>query len=406
VSIDAAPTVADHPIVPDRDPLTGLATRDQLVAHLEASVGRGAPLSVALVDVDGYRRIDESVAAIVLQSLASRMVGSVPAGGLIARIEADRFALVLDGLGEEQAGARLWELLGRLAEPLSIGGRELRITASAGLASLYQGATPDSLLRDADAALTRAKTTHRGGVVVAGDELHADAADLLAGEFCLYFQPIVHLSTGRLAGYEASPRLTRSGGGVLSPEPFLPAAEDARQAIVIGEWAIEAVIAELCDDLDLGVSINLSARHLAVEGLVDFVERTLHAHQVSARRLAFEVPETEVDAAAEVLAALRRLGCFVGLDCFGTDSSLGQLHRLAIDFIKLDRSLVEAIDNDSHARTFAATIVAIAQALGLATVAQGVERASLAEAMTAMGCEYGQGWHFGRPARGRRQAPR
>lgn len=172
--------------------------------------------------------------------------------------------------------------------------------------------------------------------------------------------------------------------------------------VPIGAWVIDAVITELQRDPKLRTSVNLSPRQLAVPGLANQVERRLAFHKVAASRLAFEVTETvlveDFEMATDALTRLRRLGCFVGLDDFGVGySSLSYLRRLPLDFIKLDRSLVEAIDSDPQARTIVAAIIALAQALSLTTIAEGVERASLVKPLTEMGCHYGQGWHFGHP---------
>jgi EAL domain-containing protein (putative c-di-GMP-specific phosphodiesterase class I) len=180
-------------------------------------------------------------------------------------------------------------------------------------------------------------------------------------------------------------------------------AEEAGLMVPIGEWVIDAVAKELRRDPGLRTSVNLSPRQLAIPGLADQVERVLTLNNVPASRMAFEVTETvlveDFEMATDALARLRRLGCAIGLDDFGVGySSLSYIQRLPLDFIKLDRSFVEAIDRDAQAHAIAATIIQLARTLSLTTVAEGVERESLAAALAEMGCDYGQGWYFGRPA--------
>jgi diguanylate cyclase (GGDEF)-like protein len=369
------------------------------------------------LDIDHFRRINEclghTVGDIVLRSLADRIAASVPTRSLVARFEGDTFVLALRDLNEDRVVPLVWELLGRIANPLFVAGHELRVTASAGIVREDPAATSESLLRDADAALSRAKTCRRGGVVVFSEHIRAQSANRIAleadlrraisrDEFRVYFQPVVRLATGKSEGGEALLRWARGGGEVLTPDAFVPVAEEAGLMVPIGEWVIEAVTKELRRDPSLRTSVNLSPRQLAVPGLADQVERRLAFHKVPASRLAFEVTETvlveDFEMATGALTRLRRLGCFVGLDDFGVGySSLSYLRRLPLDFIKLDRSLVEAIDSDSQARTIAASVIALARALSLTTIAEGVERASLIEPLADMGCLYGQGWLFGHP---------
>ena len=401
-----------------RDALTGLPNRNLLVAHLGAAVAGREPLSVVFVDVDHFRRINECVGHTVgdgvLRAVAGCIAGYLPAGSLAARFEGDTFALVLNDLDEEQALSLVRELLARVAVPLFVSGHELRVTASAGLVGRGASATPECLLRDADAALTQAKRCQRGGVVAFSERIRAHCLDRLAvesdlrhavarHELLLYFQPMVNLSGERPNWHEALLRWARRGGEVLAPVAFLDVAEESGLIMPIGEWVIAEVVMELERDPDLQSSLNLSARQLAVAGLADQVELLVEVHGVPAHQLAFEVTETALmenfDMANSTLTRIRRLGCLVGLDDFGVGySSPSYLNRLPVDFIKLDRSLVDAIDTDPQARTIAASFISLAKALSLATVAEGVERPSLIGPLVAMGCDYGQGWHFGRPA--------
>jgi diguanylate cyclase (GGDEF)-like protein/PAS domain S-box-containing protein len=398
-----------------RDPLTGLANRTLLVAHLGAAMAAGGRLQVVFVDVDHFRRINESIGHTVgdgvLRALAGRIASLVPPGGLAARFGGDTFVLVLNDLDEETALSVVYELLAGIADPLFVAGHELRVTASAGIVTGGRERTPECLLRDADAALTQAKRSQRGGVVAFSEQIRANCLDRLAvesdlrhaaarHELHLYFQPIISLSGDRPSWNEALLRWARNGGEIITPGAFLDVAEESGLIVPIGEWVIAEVVLEVQRDPSLRASLNLSARQLALPGLADQVERLVQVSQVAAHQLAFEVTETALmenfETATGTLDRLRRLGCLVGLDDFGVGySSLNYLHRLPVDFIKLDRSLVDAIDSDPQAKTIAASFISLAKALSLETVAEGIERPSLIGPLTAMGCDYGQGWHFG-----------
>lgn len=406
-----------------RDPLTGLGNRNVLVAHLGTALAQKVPLAVVFVDVDHFRRINESLGHTVgdgvLRAVAGRIANLVPPDAVAAHFGGDTFVLVLNNVGEPEALSLVEGLLGAIAAPLCVAGHELRVTASAGIVyssgtiNLSPVATPECLLRDADAALTQAKRCQRGGLVAFNEEIRAHCQDRLAIEadlrnavarrqLHLYFQPIVALAGDRPNWHEALLRWARPGGAILAPGAFLDVAEESGLIMPLGQWVIAEVVAEVERDPSLRASLNLSARQLAVPSLADQVERLLEGNEVAAHQLAFEVTETALmdnfDRATGTLSRLRQLGCLVGLDDFGVGySSLNYLHRLPVDFIKLDRSLVEAVDTDAQARTIAGALVSLAGALSLATVAEGIERPNLIGPLIEMGCDYGQGWHFGHP---------
>jgi len=398
------------------DPLTGLSNRNRLSDHLRVSIGTGPQTSVVFIEIDHFRRINASlghtIGDIVLRSIAGRIGAAVPSTSLVARFGGDTFVVVLEGVDEESTAALVWELLARIANPLFVSGYELRVTASAGIARQDASATHESLLRDADVALTRAKAFRRGGAVMFNEQMRTETAARLAleadlrraiqrGELRIHYQPVINFSSGEQEGSEALVRWQREGDEILGPIDFLPVAEEAGLIVAIGEWVLGAVLKDLQRDPERCASVNLSPRQLAVPGFSRQVERLLAVHDVAASRIAFEVTETvlveDFELASSVLSGLRRLGCFVGLDDFGAGySSLGYLRRLPLDFIKIDRSLIDAIDTDAQARTIVSSVVSLAKALSLVTIAEGVERESLVAPLFEMGCDYGQGWLFGR----------
>jgi len=401
-----------------RDPVTGLANRVALRDGLASEMAKDQALSVALIDLDHFKWINDclgrTVGDAVLEAAGARIASLVPGPGLVAHFDADTFVVVLVGLDPERAVRLVWELIRRLANPLFIAGHELRVGATAGVVVRDAAATSESIVRDADSALTRGKTRRRGGVVVFTEEMRTEAVDRLAmetdlrhavehDELILHFQPIVRLSSGAVEGCEALARWARHSGEQVSPATFIPLAEETGLIIPIGDWVLNTTVGVMRSGQFPRVSVNLSPRQLIDPGLPARIERLLGLHELRPEFLSFEVTEAVLvenfELATESLNRLRYLGCPVGLDDFGTGySSLSYLRRLPVDFLKLDIELVADVDTDHQAAKIADAIVSLARTLSLTTIAEGVERQSQADALDAMGCHYGQGWLFGRPA--------
>jgi EAL domain-containing protein (putative c-di-GMP-specific phosphodiesterase class I) len=221
-------------------------------------------------------------------------------------------------------------------------------------------------------------------------------------ELSLCLQPVVRLDTGRAEGSEALLRWTRPSGEQVSPDEFIPLAEETGLIIPIGDWMLRNALGAVRAGHTPRVSVNLSPRQLLYPGLPARVERLLRSHDLRPEQTAFEVTEAVVvenfELATACLNRLRQLGCPVGLDDFGSGySSLGYLRRLPLDFLKLDRQLVADIDTDPQAADIATMIAALARTLSLTTIAEGIERQPQADILAAAGCDYGQGWLFGRP---------
>ncbi len=378
-----------------QDPITSLPNRRSLLDRLHSEMTKVQPLAVAFIDVDHFRRINDSLGHrfgdMVLRAAASRLIPLVPADSVIAHFAADTFVVVLVGLESGRAFSLVWELVWALSSPLYVEGRELNLTATAGVALRDPATTPDSVLRDADAALTRAKSQRRGGVEVFNEEMRTMAVERLAmetelrhaiesDELDLFVQPVIALATREVEGGEALVRWMRRGGADVSPEVFIALAEETGLIISIGDWVLGKALGILRAGSVERLSVNLSPRQLLEPGFPARVERLLHMLEVSPGRLLFEVTETFVvdnfDLASEFLGSLRQMGCPVGLDDFGSGySSLGYLRRLPVDFLKLDRALVEDVDLDPQAARIAETIVALSHSLSLTTIAEGIERA-------------------------------
>lgn len=400
-----------------RDHITALPNRRSLLERLHVEVPKRQHLAVAFIDIDNFKRITDSLGHSfgdsVLRATGSRLLSLLPPGSFLGHFYADTFVVVLNDLETERAIGFVWELLRGVATPLFVEGRELKLEATAGVAFRDAATTPDSILRDADAALTRGKAQRRGGVEVFNEEMRTQAVQRLVmetdlrhaverNELRLFIQPVVDLQDRRVAGGEALLRWTRRGGEQVCPDVFIALAEETGLITSIGEWVLAHAVDALITRKVARISVNLSPRQLLDPGLPTRVERLLGLLEVPPGRLLFEVTENFVvenfDIAVESLGNLRQLGCPVGLDDFGTGySSLGYLRRLPLDFLKLDRELVQDIATDPQAARIAETIVSLARTLSLATIAEGIECEAQAERLAAMGCHYGQGWFFGRP---------
>jgi diguanylate cyclase (GGDEF)-like protein/PAS domain S-box-containing protein len=400
-----------------QDHVTALPNRRCLLERLHVELDAPRPLAVGFVDIDHFRGITDSLGHsfgdAVLRATAERLLTLVPRGSFLTHFTGDTFVVVLLDLEPDRAIRFVWELLQAIATPLFVERRELNLTATAGVALRSAATTPESILRDADAALTRGKTHQRRGVEVFTEEMRTQAIDRLAmetelrhaaerGELSLFVQPVVNLAQRRVEGGEALLRWTRRCGEQVPPDVFIPLAEDTGLIISLGDWVLGQALGVLMTGKVQRLSVNLSPRQLLDPGLPARVERLLRLLDISPERLLFEVTENFVvenfGIAGGSLANLRQLGCLVGLDDFGTGySSLAYLRRLPVDFLKLDRVLVQDIDTDPQAARIAETVVVLAHALGLPTIAEGIERPEQADGLAAMGCQYGQGWLFGRP---------
>ncbi|GAA3343793.1 hypothetical protein GCM10020358_44400 [Amorphoplanes nipponensis] len=310
--------------------------------------------------------------------------------------------------------------------PVRVGHRDLITTASIGIASAKitdtsSEADTHELLRDADLAMYAAKTAGRDRAVVFDDAMYADAVQdaearaqleraLAAGEFLVHYQPIVDLPSGRLIGVEALVRWQHPERGLLGPDTFIPLAEETGLIVPLGHW----VLAESCrqvaawhrevpDAGRLRVSINLSARQFQHAGLVGDVAAVLRESGIDPGRVVLEITESllmrDTDATISTLHELRALGVHIAIDDFGTGySSLSYLRRFPIDILKIDKAFIDRIATDPDDATLAEAVVQLGRALRLQTVAEGIESLDQHSLLSALGCTYGQGYLFARPA--------
>jgi diguanylate cyclase (GGDEF)-like protein/PAS domain S-box-containing protein len=411
------------------DPLTGLPNRVLLHERLSHALLRGerrrSPVSVLFLDLDGFKTVNDSLGHTtgdrLLTAVAKRLGTVIRPPDTVARLGGDEFAVLLD---ETDAGAasRVAERIGiALDEPFVIDGRAVHARASIGVATgSYGEQTADDLITNADLAMYLAKRQGRGGFAQFKASMHSAAverleleADLRRGlerkEFFLCYQPVVRLCDGVTIGMEALLRWNRAGGALVSPDEFIPVAEQTGLIGAIGHW----VLREACSQAAawhaacpmspvFRLSVNLSARQLQDPGLVQDVETILVATGLAPSSLVLEITETalmsEPVTAVPRLAALKALGIKLAVDDFGTGySSLSYLRNFPVDILKIDRSFISPLGREPGDAAIAHAVVSLGHTLHLRVVAEGIETAAQLAELQAIGCEYGQGYLFARP---------
>jgi diguanylate cyclase (GGDEF)-like protein len=402
------------------DPLTGLGNRALLFSHLDLELRHlarvGASLSLHLLDLDRFKVVNDTLGHAVgdamLRQVAARLTGCVRSEDIVARLGGDEFVVVCTRTETGRAVGRVAQrIVDAFAEPFQVEGRELTCTASVGVVVAVTGAeTPGDLLRDADAAMYRAKGAGGGRFELFDAALHTELVERLALEedlrhalerdqFELHYQPLVRLEHEEIIGFEALVRWRHPERGLVPPMAFIGIAEETGLIAPIGGWVLRTACAELAGWPEpMRVSVNLSAPQITDE-LVDDVEALLHQHGLRPGRLILEITETLVldPRTKPVVARLRGLGVHVALDDFGTGySSLGSLQRFPIDVVKLDRALLQGLAEESGLAVVSA-IVELGRALGLHVVAEGIETREELDRLRLIGCRLGQGYLFARP---------
>jgi diguanylate cyclase (GGDEF)-like protein/PAS domain S-box-containing protein len=413
------------------DPLTGLPNRTLLLDRLRQGLGRlsrsTSSLAMLFCDIDDFKTINDGLGHAtgdeLLVAAADRLRAVLRPADTAARFGADHFAIVCEELiSAEQALEIGRRLLEEFAVPFDLDGRQVHGTISIGIAVTTEPhMSPDVLMREADAAMHRAKA-HGGARFelsdntmgrYAVDRLQAKDAlrQAIAGdELTLVYQPEVSLETGEMLGVEALVRWDHPHRGRLSPDEFIPLAEASGLIVPLGEW----VLREACTQASrwhaahperrpLAVAINLSARQFRQPELASMIEQALRDTGVDPGRIWFELTETtfmdDLDGGMHGLEALRALGTHVAIDDFGVGfSSLDYLKRLtAIEMLKIDRSFTNSMLVDRRDHAIIQALLSLASSLELRAVVEGVETAEQARELRALGCDYGQGYFFARP---------
>jgi diguanylate cyclase (GGDEF)-like protein len=411
------------------DALTGLPNRNLLHDRLHQAVHgqRGRTnIGVVFMDLDHFKLINDSLGHSMgdrlLKGMADRLRAVLRESDTIGRVGGDEFVLILNEQANEEVVFRTMQrIAAKVAEPIVIDGKELYVTSSAGI-SLYpqDGRDVDTLLRNADAAMYRAKEHGRANFQFYTSEMNERVSDRLAlenalrralerREFALHYQQKVDLRTGEIIGAEALVRWSHPEWGLVRPARFIPIAEETGLIVPLGEWVLHEAARQTRAWLDAGlnpgiVSVNLSARQFRQEGLVRTVSRVLEETGLDPSALEMELTESmvmhNVETAIATLQGLKSLGISLSVDDFGTGySSLSYLKDLPIDTLKIDRAFVRDIGTgaDEEDGVLAQAIISLAHALHLKVIAEGVETDAQVHFLKRHGCDQVQGFLYGEP---------
>jgi len=410
------------------DALTDLPNRFALRVHLEHALARarreGQGLALMFLDLDRFKTINDSLGHHVgdelLRDVAARLRRAVRDTDMVARLGGDEFVVVLERMHRpEDAAPIARKILDSLGQPYQVELHELHTTPSIGI-SLYpaDGEDIDTLMRNADSAMYHAKAFGRNNVQYFSAHMNDTArarlgienalhAALRERQFLLHYQPQFDLADGRLTGFEALIRWQHPQRGMVAPGDFIPIAEESGMIVEIGDWVLEEACrqARIWQDagLDYGhIAVNLAARHFRRKDLPTFVRGVLDGAGLHASRLQLEITETGIMEVGQdvqsLLEALSAMGVQLVVDDFGTGySSLAYLKRLPVQQLKIDRSFVMDIESDASDAAISRSVIALAHALGLEVVAEGVETQGQADFLRAHGCDRVQGFLYGRP---------
>jgi diguanylate cyclase (GGDEF)-like protein/PAS domain S-box-containing protein len=407
------------------DSLTGLPNRalltDRLVHSLAGSRRRGWQLGVLFLDLDGFKMVNDSLGHAcgddVLRQAADRIGRAIRPGDTVARFGGDEFVVVCDEVSDQEIERIAVRILDALSQPCHIGAQEVSVTASLGIALADQDATPESLLRDSDAAMYLAKERGQGRFELFDQVLRDKADRLLAtasalrhaldrGEFLVHYQPIVDLGTGAMVGAEALLRWQHPDRGLVSPAEFIPTAEETGLIVAIGAWVLEQACRQLVvwqvSEPSMTVAVNLSVRQMLAPDIAGMIEGVLERTGARPGSVCLELTESvfmeDVDYFARTLSSLKALGVQLAIDDFGTGySSLSYLKRFPVDAVKVDRAFVDGLGTDPHHSALVAAIIAMADALGLEVIAEGVETGDQLAGLRKLGCQQAQGFYLARP---------
>jgi diguanylate cyclase (GGDEF)-like protein len=409
------------------DRLTGLANRAALNTRLEHLLVSGTDVTVLFIDLDGFKLVNDSwghaVGDELIVQVADRMRASLPSDVLLCRAGGDEFLVVEPTRTQDPEGTGFASfVITELSQPFQLSVGEVVITPSIGVAtsSRRRGADPDTaetLVRDADTAMYRAKDAGRRRAVAYDPSMgehvrrrteldRALRQALAARDIEVAFQPIVKLATGRLVGFEALARWQRPDG-FCPPDVFIAVAEENGLIVPLGEQVLARSLDELCrwrrsTPLEVGVNVNVSVRQLQDARFVEHVLTELAARELPVSALRLEVTESTLvgkdETANQSLRELEEAGISVSVDDFGTGySSLSYLSRLRVQEVKIDRTFVSGITTRPHDAAIVRATTAMAHAMNLGVVAEGIETVEQRDALVAMGIERGQGWLLGRP---------
>ena len=409
-----------------RDSLTGLPNRLAFTEAIEKEgekVARDLEHAVLVVDMLRFSRINESMGSLagdeLIITFARRLILALRAGDVLARTGGNEFGVLVSlRRGVEDALKAAERIQQVMAAPFKLSEMEIRVECAIGVALMNAGQDPEELFRNAQFAVKQAKAAGKPQVYEPKQATEARRRFSIETELRraldkdqlkLFYQPLINLKSGDVAGFEALARWTHEDRGEISPAEFIPVAEESGLILQLGRWAMDKAAQTLADwdkqigeKLPLYVGVNLSAIQVARDDIAAVVESALKSSGLTGDRLTLELTESAIvqdpARATRVFDALKALNATVAMDDFGTGySSLAYLQRLPIDVLKIDKSFVSGMMVDPDAVAIVRAVLSLADALGMSTTAEGIETVELATTLATLGCASGQGYYFAKP---------
>ena len=409
-----------------RDSLTGLPNRLAFTEAIEsagANVARDLEHAVLVVDMLRFSRINESMGSLagdeLLITFARRLILALRAGDVLARTGGNEFGVLVSlrrGVADAlKAAERIQQVM---TAPFKLSELEIKVECAIGVALMTAGQDAEELFRNAQFAVKQAKTAGKPQVYEPKQATEARRRFSIETELRraldkdkldLFYQPLINLKSGQVAGFEALARWTHEDRGEISATEFIPVAEESGLILHLGRWAMDKAArtlaewdADAAENLPLYVAVNLSAIQVARDDIAGMVESTLKSSGLAGARLTLELTESSIvqnpARATRVFDALKALDTTVAMDDFGTGySSLAYLQRLPIDILKIDKSFVSGMMVDPDAVANVRAVLSLAEALGMSTTAEGIETVELATTLATLGCASGQGFYFAKP---------
>ncbi|HLM86513.1 MAG TPA: EAL domain-containing protein [Solirubrobacteraceae bacterium] len=410
------------------DPLTDLPNRHLVLDRAEQILARArrldVPVTALFVDIDGFKQVNDryghQVGDEILRQVGARLKTTLRDNDTVGRIGGDEFVMLVDSVGLDAAPELVAQrILDVLRQPIELPEGDhapLCLTASIGIATA-RAASAEDLMQDADLALYKAKTVGKNGYVQFESAMHTAAQDrihlemdlagaLAAGQLFLVYQPMLDLHSEKVVGVEALLRWSHPIAGVIPPDSFIPIAEENGLIVAIGRWVLEKACAQAAiwhkRGLSLNMSVNVSARQLERPEFVADVRAVLRDSAMDPAMLTLEITETVLmrkpETTATLLNELKALGVRIAVDDFGTGySSLAYLRQFPVDSLKIDRTFITGLELSSEAHALTHTLIQLGKALGLQTLAEGVERHDQVRELQREGCDLAQGFLFARP---------
>jgi diguanylate cyclase (GGDEF)-like protein len=405
------------------DQLTGLPNRavlaDRLEMALSAARRGGVPVAMLCLDLDRFKEVNDTLGHAagdaLLRTVTARLHGCLRESDTLARVGGDEFAVIQHGVRlPHEVGALATRLIAATREPVMLDGQQIYVGLSIGIAISTPDISAAELAKQADVALYGAKADGRGRFCVFAPEMNAALHDrramendlrgaLQSGGLAVHYQPQIDLASGQIVGTEALMRWTRPGHGAVSPAVFIPVAEETGLIVSLGAW----LLGEACREAQAWpvawhVAVNVSPLQFRVEGFLDSIRGALAQSGLDPQRLELEITEgvllNDTEDTLMILEQLRALGVRLALDDFGTGyASLGYLQKFRFDTVKIDRSFVRSLGVDHKAAAIVRAVVGLCDALGMSTIAEGVENKDQLAMLRAQGCREVQGFLYWAP---------